>query len=84
MLDWWTKRQQASIAWALVEVKDYVKDFDWLDRDTSEELMRMAWPKYARAWRSAGDDVLFPPDQYDPSAPPPDWFWMIGQYQWDD
>jgi hypothetical protein len=82
-LAWWMKRRQAAIAWATVEVQDSVKDFDWLDMATSEDLMRMAWPDYARA-RNDGSRLLGLSTYYDPSAPPPDWYWIIGQYQWDD
>lgn len=83
MLAWWMKRQDAVIAWATVEVQDSVKDFDSLDIATSEELMRMAWPQYAQAHNDISRRLDLP-QEHDPSAPPPDWFWIMGQYQWDD
>ena len=83
MLTWWMKRQRAPVAWATVEVEDSVKDFDWLDMATSRELMRMAWPHYARA-ENEGSRLLGLSTYHDPSAPPPPWFWILGQHLWDD
>jgi len=78
MLTWYMKRQIAPIAWAAVEVENSVKDFDWLNMAMSEELMRMAWPDFARA-DNERSRLLGLSTYYNPSAPPPAWFWIMGQ-----